>query len=120
MHPQLKKHEKIKTNLEKAATVSKVYFDPKAHTCDLAINDLDLLTNKQKTNKIQPDFIGPFMITDVSRIAKNIVTMDSLDGPGQPQNVSTLCLKPFIPRPAKEIFELEAGGTHMPHTSQKE
>uniref|UniRef100_A0A915I5W2 Integrase zinc-binding domain-containing protein n=1 Tax=Romanomermis culicivorax TaxID=13658 RepID=A0A915I5W2_ROMCU len=45
---------------------------------------------------------------DASRVAKNIVTIDSLDTPGQGQTVCTLRLKPFIPGTTKEIFELEA------------
>uniref|UniRef100_A0A915KS50 Uncharacterized protein n=1 Tax=Romanomermis culicivorax TaxID=13658 RepID=A0A915KS50_ROMCU len=72
-------HEKIKTNLEKATTVSKEYFDQKARVRDLAINDLVLLTNSRKVNKIQPDFIGPFMITDASQVAENVTSIDSLD-----------------------------------------
>uniref|UniRef100_A0A915KN14 Uncharacterized protein n=1 Tax=Romanomermis culicivorax TaxID=13658 RepID=A0A915KN14_ROMCU len=48
------------------------------------------------------------MITDASRLAENVITIDSLDGPGQPQTVSMLRLKPFILHPAKEVFELEA------------
>uniref|UniRef100_A0A915KRJ7 Uncharacterized protein n=1 Tax=Romanomermis culicivorax TaxID=13658 RepID=A0A915KRJ7_ROMCU len=26
-------------------------------------------------------------------------------------------LKPFVPRPAKDAFEFEEGGPHLPHTS---
>uniref|UniRef100_A0A915ICG5 Uncharacterized protein n=1 Tax=Romanomermis culicivorax TaxID=13658 RepID=A0A915ICG5_ROMCU len=61
-------------------------------------------------NKIQPDFIGPFLITDASRAAENVVTIDSLDAPGGPQTVSITRLKPFAPRPAKDAFENEEGG----------
>uniref|UniRef100_A0A915JTW9 Uncharacterized protein n=1 Tax=Romanomermis culicivorax TaxID=13658 RepID=A0A915JTW9_ROMCU len=66
---------------------------------------------------MQPDFIGPFTITDTSRAAKNVVTIDSPDVPRRPQTVSRMPLKPFIPRPAKESFELEASGLRLPHTS---
>uniref|UniRef100_A0A915JLI3 Uncharacterized protein n=1 Tax=Romanomermis culicivorax TaxID=13658 RepID=A0A915JLI3_ROMCU len=79
---QLKMHEKIKANLDVAAAVSKEYFDRKARTRDFAVNDLVLLTNTRKVNKIQPDFIGPFIIMDASPAAKNVVTIDSLDVPG--------------------------------------
>uniref|UniRef100_A0A915KDX3 Uncharacterized protein n=1 Tax=Romanomermis culicivorax TaxID=13658 RepID=A0A915KDX3_ROMCU len=96
---QLRMHEKIKANLDTAAAVSKEYFDRKAQTCDPAINNLVLLTNTQKANKIQPNFIGPFIITEVSRVAENIVTINSLDAPGRLQTVSMLHLKP-----AKEIL----------------
>uniref|UniRef100_A0A915KAV0 Uncharacterized protein n=1 Tax=Romanomermis culicivorax TaxID=13658 RepID=A0A915KAV0_ROMCU len=89
-------HAKIKTNLEKAAAVSKAYFDRKAHICHLAIHDLVLLTNTRKANKIQPDFVSPFMITDASHVAQNIIIIDSLDRPGRTQTDSTLRLKPFI------------------------
>uniref|UniRef100_A0A915J3V1 Uncharacterized protein n=1 Tax=Romanomermis culicivorax TaxID=13658 RepID=A0A915J3V1_ROMCU len=82
-------HKKIKTNLENAAAVSKEYFDRKTRTGDFTINDLVLLTNTQKANKIQPDFIGRFIITNVSRAAENVLTIDSLDAPGGQQTVST-------------------------------
>uniref|UniRef100_A0A915IPB5 Uncharacterized protein n=1 Tax=Romanomermis culicivorax TaxID=13658 RepID=A0A915IPB5_ROMCU len=111
-------HEKIKLNLEKATAVSKAYFDRKARIRDLTVNNLVLLTNTQKVNKIQPNFIGPFIITDASRVAENFVTIDSLDPPGQLKNVSRLRLKPFIPRSTKAVFNFEAGG--LPHTSQRE
>uniref|UniRef100_A0A915KP17 Uncharacterized protein n=1 Tax=Romanomermis culicivorax TaxID=13658 RepID=A0A915KP17_ROMCU len=101
-------HKKIKANLDAAAAVSKEYFDRKARTRNLAINNLVLLTNTRKANKIQPDFMGPFLIMDASRAAENVVTIDPFDAPGGLQTVSTMHLKPFIPRPAKEAFELEA------------
>uniref|UniRef100_A0A915KMJ5 Uncharacterized protein n=1 Tax=Romanomermis culicivorax TaxID=13658 RepID=A0A915KMJ5_ROMCU len=81
-------HEKIKANLDAALAVSKEYFDCKARTGNFAVNNLVLLTNMQKVNKIQPHFIGPFIITDASPAAENVVTIDSLDAPGQPQTVS--------------------------------
>uniref|UniRef100_A0A915HRW5 Uncharacterized protein n=1 Tax=Romanomermis culicivorax TaxID=13658 RepID=A0A915HRW5_ROMCU len=115
---QLKMHEKIKANLDVAAAVSKEYFDRKARTRAFAVNHLVLLTNTQKANKIQPDFIRPFIIMDASRAAENVVTIDSLNVPGRPQTVSRTPLKPFVPGPAKEAFELEAGGPHSPHTSR--
>uniref|UniRef100_A0A915IMY6 Uncharacterized protein n=1 Tax=Romanomermis culicivorax TaxID=13658 RepID=A0A915IMY6_ROMCU len=59
------------------------------------------------------------MITDASHVEENVVTIDSLDAPGQPQTVSALRLKPFILRPTKEIFELEAGGPHSSYRSQQ-
>uniref|UniRef100_A0A915JDM9 Uncharacterized protein n=1 Tax=Romanomermis culicivorax TaxID=13658 RepID=A0A915JDM9_ROMCU len=93
-------HKKIKANLDIAAAVSKDYFDRKARIRDLAVNNLVLLTNTRKVNKIQPNFIGPFIITDVSWAAKNVVTIDSLDAPSRPQTVSMTQLKPFIQRPA--------------------
>uniref|UniRef100_A0A915KPR4 Uncharacterized protein n=1 Tax=Romanomermis culicivorax TaxID=13658 RepID=A0A915KPR4_ROMCU len=117
MQAQLKMHEKIKANLDVAAAVSKEYFDRKARTRAFAVNHLVLLTNTQKANKIQPDFIRPFIIMDTSRAAENVVTIDSLNVPGQPQTVSRTPLKPFVPGLAKEAFELEAGGPHSPHTS---
>uniref|UniRef100_A0A915L4X2 Uncharacterized protein n=1 Tax=Romanomermis culicivorax TaxID=13658 RepID=A0A915L4X2_ROMCU len=36
---------------------------PIARKWDFAVNDLVLLTNTRKANKIQPDFVGPFLIT---------------------------------------------------------
>uniref|UniRef100_A0A915K3R1 Uncharacterized protein n=1 Tax=Romanomermis culicivorax TaxID=13658 RepID=A0A915K3R1_ROMCU len=42
-----------------------------------------------------------------SRIAENVLTIDFLDAPGRPQAVSRMRLKPFIPRPAKDVFDLE-------------
>uniref|UniRef100_A0A915IC43 Uncharacterized protein n=1 Tax=Romanomermis culicivorax TaxID=13658 RepID=A0A915IC43_ROMCU len=113
-------HEKIRANLDAAAVASKKYFDQKARKRDLAVNDLVLLTNTRKANKIQHDFIGPFLITDASRAAKNVVTIDSIDAPGSPQTISTTCLKPFIPRPAKEVLQLETGGSRPPHTSGRQ
>uniref|UniRef100_A0A915J6D7 Uncharacterized protein n=1 Tax=Romanomermis culicivorax TaxID=13658 RepID=A0A915J6D7_ROMCU len=108
--------EKIKANLDVAAAVSKEYFNLKAGTRNFAVNDLVLLTNTRKANKIQPDFIGPFLITDASPAAENVITIDSLDAPSQLQTISMTCLKPFIPRPTKNAFELKAGGPHLPHT----
>uniref|UniRef100_A0A915L0B8 Uncharacterized protein n=1 Tax=Romanomermis culicivorax TaxID=13658 RepID=A0A915L0B8_ROMCU len=101
---QLKMHKRIKANLDVAAPVSKEYFNRKARTRDFAINDLVLLTNTRKANKIQPDFIEPFIITDASHAAGNVV--------GGQQTVSTTRLKPFIPRPAKDVFDLKTGGPH--------
>uniref|UniRef100_A0A915HU64 Uncharacterized protein n=1 Tax=Romanomermis culicivorax TaxID=13658 RepID=A0A915HU64_ROMCU len=109
-------HKKIKANLDVAAAVSKEYFNPKARTCDFAVNNHVLLINTGKVNKIQSHFIGPFIIMDVSNAAENVVTIDSLDAPGWPQTFSTTRLKPFIPGPPKEAFELEAGGLRLPHT----
>uniref|UniRef100_A0A915IGB8 Uncharacterized protein n=1 Tax=Romanomermis culicivorax TaxID=13658 RepID=A0A915IGB8_ROMCU len=117
MQAQLKMHKKIKTILDVVPAVSKEYFDRKARMRDFAVNDLVLLTNTRKANKIQPDFIGPFIIMDASRTAENVVTIDSLDAPGQPQTVPTTQLKPFILHPAKDVFDLETGGLHLPHTS---
>uniref|UniRef100_A0A915J0J9 Uncharacterized protein n=1 Tax=Romanomermis culicivorax TaxID=13658 RepID=A0A915J0J9_ROMCU len=110
-------HEKIKANLNSAATVSKEYFDQKARKRNFPINDLVLLTNTRKANKIQPNFIGPFLITDASCTAENVVTIDSLNAPGRPQTISMTGLKPFIPPPAKDAFEFEEGGPRLPHTS---
>uniref|UniRef100_A0A915KID6 Uncharacterized protein n=1 Tax=Romanomermis culicivorax TaxID=13658 RepID=A0A915KID6_ROMCU len=107
-------HEKIKTNLDVAVAVSKEYFDHKARTCNFAVKDLVLLTNTRKVNKIQPDFIGPFIIMDASCAAENVITIDSFDTPGQPQTISTMQLKPFIPRPAKDVLDLKTGGPRLP------
>uniref|UniRef100_A0A915JEU8 Uncharacterized protein n=1 Tax=Romanomermis culicivorax TaxID=13658 RepID=A0A915JEU8_ROMCU len=82
-------HKKIKANLDTAAVVSKEYFDRKARTRHHAINDFVLLNNTRKANKIQPDFIGPFIITDASGIAENVITMDSLDATSRRQTVSS-------------------------------
>uniref|UniRef100_A0A915I1Q8 Uncharacterized protein n=1 Tax=Romanomermis culicivorax TaxID=13658 RepID=A0A915I1Q8_ROMCU len=92
----------------------------KARKRDFPVNDLVLLTNTPKANKIQPDFIGPFLITDASRTAENVVTIDSIDAPSGLQTVSMMRLKLFIPRPAKEAFELEADGPRLPHTSGRQ
>uniref|UniRef100_A0A915JQ72 Uncharacterized protein n=1 Tax=Romanomermis culicivorax TaxID=13658 RepID=A0A915JQ72_ROMCU len=113
-------HKKIKANLDAAVAVSKQYFDRKARKRDFAVKDLVLLTNTRKANKIQPDFIGPFLIMDASRAAQNVVTIDSLDAPGRPQTVSMKCLKPFVPCPAKDAFEFKEGGPHLPHTSHRQ
>uniref|UniRef100_A0A915IJ68 Uncharacterized protein n=1 Tax=Romanomermis culicivorax TaxID=13658 RepID=A0A915IJ68_ROMCU len=113
-------HETIKANLDSAAAISKEYFDCKAPKRDFAVNDLVLLTNTRKANKIQPHFIGPFLITDASRAAENVVTINSIDAPGRPQTISITRLKPFIPRPAKEVLELETGGPRPPHTSRRQ
>uniref|UniRef100_A0A915K1S9 Uncharacterized protein n=1 Tax=Romanomermis culicivorax TaxID=13658 RepID=A0A915K1S9_ROMCU len=83
-------HEKIKANLDVATMVSKEYFDQKARTRDFTIKDLVLLTKTRKANKIQPDFIGPFIITVTSREAQNVLTIDSLDTPRQQQTVSMM------------------------------
>uniref|UniRef100_A0A915L7J4 Uncharacterized protein n=1 Tax=Romanomermis culicivorax TaxID=13658 RepID=A0A915L7J4_ROMCU len=105
---------------DSAATVSKEYFDGKARKRDFEVNDLVLLTNTCKSNKIQPDFIGPFLIMDASHADENVVTIDSLDAPGRRQTVSMMRLKPFILRPAKEMFELKTGGPRLPHTSRRQ
>uniref|UniRef100_A0A915K3V3 Uncharacterized protein n=1 Tax=Romanomermis culicivorax TaxID=13658 RepID=A0A915K3V3_ROMCU len=110
-------HEKIKTNFDVAAVVSKEYFDRKARTSDFPVKNLVLLTNTPKANKIQPIFVGPFTITDVSGAAENVVTIDSLDVPGLRQTVSMTRLKLFIPCPAKDVFDLETSGLRLPHTS---
>uniref|UniRef100_A0A915L531 Uncharacterized protein n=1 Tax=Romanomermis culicivorax TaxID=13658 RepID=A0A915L531_ROMCU len=107
-------------NLDEAAAISKEYFDRKARKHDFVVNDLVLLTNRRKANKIQPDFIGPFLITNVSRAAENVVTIHSLDAPGRPQTVSIMPLKLFVPRPAKAAFENEEGGPRMLHTSRRQ
>uniref|UniRef100_A0A915HVX5 Uncharacterized protein n=1 Tax=Romanomermis culicivorax TaxID=13658 RepID=A0A915HVX5_ROMCU len=109
---QLKLHKKIKADLDVAAAVSKEYFDRKARTRNFAVNNLVLLTNTRKANKIQPDFIGSFIITDASPVAENVLTIDSLDTPGLLQTLSTTRLKPFIPCPAKDVFDLETGRQH--------
>uniref|UniRef100_A0A915L3K1 Uncharacterized protein n=1 Tax=Romanomermis culicivorax TaxID=13658 RepID=A0A915L3K1_ROMCU len=54
---------------------------------------------------------------DASCAAKNVLTIDSFDTPGWPQTISTMQLKPFIPCPAKYVFDLETGGLRLPHTS---
>uniref|UniRef100_A0A915KIP0 Polyprotein n=1 Tax=Romanomermis culicivorax TaxID=13658 RepID=A0A915KIP0_ROMCU len=87
---QLKMHQKIKANLDVAAKISKEYFDGKARTRNFAIKDLVLLTNTRKENKIQPNFIGPFIITDASRAAENVVTIDSLNAPSRLKTVSKM------------------------------
>uniref|UniRef100_A0A915JFG4 Uncharacterized protein n=1 Tax=Romanomermis culicivorax TaxID=13658 RepID=A0A915JFG4_ROMCU len=118
MQAQLKMYESIKTNIDKAAKVSKKYFDQKAHRCKINVNDLVLLTNMSKANKIQPNFIGPFIVTDTAHLDGNIVTIDALHAPSQPQTVSTLPLKPFIPHPIRDAFVTEASGPHqLNHTS---
>uniref|UniRef100_A0A915HYQ2 Integrase zinc-binding domain-containing protein n=1 Tax=Romanomermis culicivorax TaxID=13658 RepID=A0A915HYQ2_ROMCU len=77
------------------------------------------IVNILPANKIRPDFIGLFLITNASPVTENVVTIHSLDAPGGLQTVSMLPLKPFIPGPAKEIFELQAGGPHGPQTSHQ-
>uniref|UniRef100_A0A915I3S6 Uncharacterized protein n=1 Tax=Romanomermis culicivorax TaxID=13658 RepID=A0A915I3S6_ROMCU len=54
---------------------------------------------------------GPFIVTDVSTIDNNTVTIDALDTPGRPQLVDISRLKPFIPCPARDTFMAEAGGS---------
>uniref|UniRef100_A0A915IAC2 Uncharacterized protein n=1 Tax=Romanomermis culicivorax TaxID=13658 RepID=A0A915IAC2_ROMCU len=109
-------YESIKSNLVKAADVSKNYFDKKAHKRNINVNDLVLLTNMGKANKIQPDFIGPFIVTDTTHLDEN--TINTLDTPSQPQVVSTLRLRPFIPPVAKDTLVSEAGRPTRPiHTS---
>uniref|UniRef100_A0A915HQR4 Uncharacterized protein n=1 Tax=Romanomermis culicivorax TaxID=13658 RepID=A0A915HQR4_ROMCU len=111
-------HETIKTNLENATTISKAYFDKKDRLGDFTVNNLVLLTNTRKANKIQADFIGPFIITNTTHIAENVATIDLLDTPGQLQPVSTLRLKLFIQHPTKDSFDSKAGGPHCKsHTS---
>uniref|UniRef100_A0A915LEU5 Uncharacterized protein n=1 Tax=Romanomermis culicivorax TaxID=13658 RepID=A0A915LEU5_ROMCU len=46
-------------------------------------------------------------------IAENVVTIDSLDAPSGPQNVSMLHLKPFILGPTIDVFKLEAGENNV-------
>uniref|UniRef100_A0A915HL21 Uncharacterized protein n=1 Tax=Romanomermis culicivorax TaxID=13658 RepID=A0A915HL21_ROMCU len=60
------------------------------------------------------------MITDASRAAENVVTIDSLDAAGCPQTISIMRLKPFSPQPAKDAFEHEEGGPCMPNTSHRQ
>uniref|UniRef100_A0A915JM01 Integrase zinc-binding domain-containing protein n=1 Tax=Romanomermis culicivorax TaxID=13658 RepID=A0A915JM01_ROMCU len=98
---QLKMHESIKYNLEKAPNISKNYRDKKGHKGDININDL--------ANKIQPNFIGPFIVTHTAHLDKNIVTIEALDAHGRPQTVSMLRSKLFIPHPAKDVLNFEAG-----------
>uniref|UniRef100_A0A915IWQ0 Uncharacterized protein n=1 Tax=Romanomermis culicivorax TaxID=13658 RepID=A0A915IWQ0_ROMCU len=118
MQAQLKMYKSIKINFDKVFDVSKKYFNQKAHKPDIHVNYLVLLTNMQKAKQIQPNFIGPFIITNTTYLDGNMVRIDALDLPGGPQIVSNLCLKPFIPCPAKDAFIAEAGGPHQPnHTS---
>uniref|UniRef100_A0A915K7L6 Uncharacterized protein n=1 Tax=Romanomermis culicivorax TaxID=13658 RepID=A0A915K7L6_ROMCU len=58
MQAQLKMHKSVNSNLEKHSTVSNIYFDKKARTCDININDLVLLTNTQKATQPTPNFQG--------------------------------------------------------------
>uniref|UniRef100_A0A915L525 Uncharacterized protein n=1 Tax=Romanomermis culicivorax TaxID=13658 RepID=A0A915L525_ROMCU len=83
-------HLSIKSSLEEAANVSKNYFSKKAHKCHINVNDLALLTNTGKANKIQPNFIGPFIVTDTTHLDENVATIEALDAPSRPQTVSTL------------------------------
>uniref|UniRef100_A0A915L5F7 Uncharacterized protein n=1 Tax=Romanomermis culicivorax TaxID=13658 RepID=A0A915L5F7_ROMCU len=106
-------HESIKSYLEKATNISKNYFNTKARRCDITIDDPVLLTNTWKANKIQPNFIGPFIIMDTAHLDENIVTIDALNAPGRPQVVFTLRLKPFIPCTAKDTFVSEASGPNQ-------
>uniref|UniRef100_A0A915HTN1 Uncharacterized protein n=1 Tax=Romanomermis culicivorax TaxID=13658 RepID=A0A915HTN1_ROMCU len=97
-------HEKINANLDATAAASKEYFDRKAQTCNFAVNNLVLLTNTQKGDKIQPHSIRPFLITDVSRAAENVITIDSHEAPGRPQTVSRMDLKPLYPALPKKLL----------------
>uniref|UniRef100_A0A915IBZ5 Uncharacterized protein n=1 Tax=Romanomermis culicivorax TaxID=13658 RepID=A0A915IBZ5_ROMCU len=57
---------------------------------------------------------------NTSRADKNVITIDSLDAPRRPQTVSMMRLKPFIPHPAKDVFDLETGRPRLPHTSSRQ
>uniref|UniRef100_A0A915L2Y7 Uncharacterized protein n=1 Tax=Romanomermis culicivorax TaxID=13658 RepID=A0A915L2Y7_ROMCU len=107
----LKMYVSIKLNLDKAADTNQKYYDQKAHKREISVNDVVFLVNNKKGNKIQPDFIGPFIVTDVSNIDNNTVTIDAFDTPGRTQLVPIYRLKPFIPRPARDTFITEAGGS---------
>uniref|UniRef100_A0A915J9T2 Uncharacterized protein n=1 Tax=Romanomermis culicivorax TaxID=13658 RepID=A0A915J9T2_ROMCU len=54
---------------------------------------------------------------NTSCAAENVVTIDPLDVSDRPQTVSGMRLKPFIPCPPKDVFNLETGGQRLPHTS---
>uniref|UniRef100_A0A915I979 Uncharacterized protein n=1 Tax=Romanomermis culicivorax TaxID=13658 RepID=A0A915I979_ROMCU len=101
-------YESIKTNLYKAAHISKKYFNQKARKRKINVNDLVLLTNKPKANKIQPDFMGPFIVTGNDHLDGNVVTIDALDASSQPQTIFALWLKPFIPHTARDALVNEA------------
>uniref|UniRef100_A0A915KFN5 Uncharacterized protein n=1 Tax=Romanomermis culicivorax TaxID=13658 RepID=A0A915KFN5_ROMCU len=81
MQVQLKMYESIKQNLDKAADASKKYYDQKASKPEISINNLILLVTNKKGNKIQPDLMGQFIVTDVSNIHYNTITIDALDTP---------------------------------------
>uniref|UniRef100_A0A915JJJ2 Reverse transcriptase RNase H-like domain-containing protein n=1 Tax=Romanomermis culicivorax TaxID=13658 RepID=A0A915JJJ2_ROMCU len=49
---------------------------------------------------------------------ENIVTINPLNAPGRLETASIRRLKPFIPRSAKDVFDVETGGPHLPHTSR--
>uniref|UniRef100_A0A915HMI4 Uncharacterized protein n=1 Tax=Romanomermis culicivorax TaxID=13658 RepID=A0A915HMI4_ROMCU len=104
-------YESIKLNLDKATNASKKYYDQKAHKREISIKDLILFINNKKHNKILPDFIDPFIVTDVNNIANNMIIIEALDtGPtGAEQGISRL--KPFIPHPAKDTFITEDHGS---------
>uniref|UniRef100_A0A915KDX0 Uncharacterized protein n=1 Tax=Romanomermis culicivorax TaxID=13658 RepID=A0A915KDX0_ROMCU len=107
---QFKRYELIKLNLNKAPNASKEYYHQKAHKGEINVNDLILLVNNKKGNKIQPDFIGPFIITNIANLDNDTITTRLPNRPCHPQHVAISHLKPFIPRPAKDTFITEAGG----------
>uniref|UniRef100_A0A915IXZ1 Uncharacterized protein n=1 Tax=Romanomermis culicivorax TaxID=13658 RepID=A0A915IXZ1_ROMCU len=72
MQAQLKIYESIKANFDKAADISKKYSEQKACKHKINIKDLILLTNTQKANKIQSDFICPFIITNTTHLDGNM------------------------------------------------
>uniref|UniRef100_A0A915K8K2 Uncharacterized protein n=1 Tax=Romanomermis culicivorax TaxID=13658 RepID=A0A915K8K2_ROMCU len=81
-------YNEVSENLKNASESHKRYFDKKAKERKYDLNDLLLLINNKKGTKIDKDYIGPFVVVENSEISKNVVTIDSLDCPGQSQKQS--------------------------------
>uniref|UniRef100_A0A915HQW0 Uncharacterized protein n=1 Tax=Romanomermis culicivorax TaxID=13658 RepID=A0A915HQW0_ROMCU len=100
----------VSENLKNASESHKRYLDRKAKEQVYDLNDLILLINNKKATKIDEDYIGPFLVVENSEISKNVITVDSLDCPGQTQKVSLSRVKPYMPCMASAILESEDSG----------
>ena len=115
-----KVHDIVRANVKKAQARQKAYYDQKAVTKDFDIGDLVLLKNNTKKTKIDPNYIGPFIVTKVDDLGANTIEIDSVEDPGQPfivakarcklyheLDIPVILIEESVPR----LFDLDPGDT---------
>ena len=99
-------------NIERAQAKQKEYYDKKATEKNFQPGDLVFLKNPTRKKKLDPEFLGPFVVTETEKLPDNTIEVDELDNPGRPALVSKQRCKLYF-QPQVPLIFIEEDVSHL-------